>query len=341
MAVFKAMDPMRELTFAVIGTGFWGQFQTAAWKEVSGARLVALSDRDVARASDVAHKHGIPKVYADAEEMFRSEDLDFVDIAVGPEAHAALVLLAASHRLPVICQKPMALDFPTCERMVKECRKAGVAFLIHENYRWQTPMRRAHELLRENRIGRPFRAHIQFSHGDIRLFDNQPYLYSQPHFAIFDTGPHLLDLARFFFGEPQSVYAREFKMHPSLQGEDIVSIFLSSPQMACHCELSWRTTGYELFVEGTEGTLTWDPGGQLTVVTDQGKVSEDLAPVPYAWADPLYGFAHPSIVTANRNLLAGLRGESAAETTGEDNLKTMWLLHLALESARKSETLRV
>ena len=32
---------MRELTFAVIGTGFWGQFQIAAWKEVPGARLVA------------------------------------------------------------------------------------------------------------------------------------------------------------------------------------------------------------------------------------------------------------------------------------------------------------
>jgi len=332
---------MRELAFAVVGTGFWGQFQTAAWKEVPRARLVALCDRDVARASDLAQKHGIPRVYGDAEEMLRSENLDFVDIAASPEAHCSLVHLAASHRIPVICQKPMALDFASCERMVQECRKAGITFLVHENYRWQTPMRRAHELLSQNRIGRPFRAHIQFSHGDIQLFDNQPYLYSAPHFAMFDMGPHLLDLARFFFGEPQGVYAREFKMHPRLQGEDIVSIFLSSPQMACHCELSWRTTGYELFVEGTEGTLTWDPKGQLTLEMDHGKISEDLAPVPYAWADPLYGFAHSSIVNANRNLLAGLRGECPAETTGEDNLKTMWLLHLALESARTSQALRV
>jgi D-apiose dehydrogenase len=332
---------MQELAFAVIGTGFWGEFQIAAWGEVPGARLVALCDRDQAKAARIAQKFGIPNVYSDAEEMLRSEKLDFIDVAAGPEAHAALVLLAASRRLPVICQKPMALDYASCERMVQACRNAGVKFLIHENYRWQAPMRRVKELLVTQHLGRPFRGHIQFSQGDPRLFENQPYLYTQPHFAMYDMGPHLLDLARFFFGEPHSVYAREFNINPDFQGEDVVSIVLGYPRLNCHCELSWRTTPYEVFVEGTDGTITWDPGGRVTVATGQGESSEILTPVSYRWADARYGFAHSSIVSTNTNLLSALRGEGRAETTGEDNLKTMRLLHLALESARQGQTLQV
>ncbi len=332
---------MRELAFAVIGAGFWGEFQIAAWGEVAGARLVAVCDQNRARAAAVAARFGIPRVYADAEVMVRAEPLDFLDVVVGPETHEPLVVLAARHGLPVVCQKPMALDYPTCLRMVERCRYAGTMFLVHENYRWQTPMRRVKQLLDEGRIGRPFRAHLQFSHGDLSLFDKQPYLFAQPHFALYDMGPHLLDLARFFFGEPGWLFAQEFRMHPRFAGEDIASVVLGSDRLTCHCELSWRTTGYEVFIEGAAGTIIWNPDGRLLVATDAGETSERLTAEPYPWADLRYGFAHPSIVATNRNLLAALRGEGRAETTGEDNLKTMWLLHLALASAREHQALPV
>lgn len=332
---------MRKLSLGLIGAGFWGEFQAAAWGEVPGAALTAICDRDEVRAAALARKFGSPKVYSDAETMLRSESLDFLDVATGPETHESLVCLAASHKLPVICQKPMALDYRACEQMVAACRQAGTTFLIHENYRWQAPMRRVKQILDAGRIGRPFRAHLQFSHGDLRLFDRQPYLFEQPHFALFDMGPHLLDLPRYFFGEPRQLYAQEFKVHPRFAGEDIVSVMLHYERLACHCELSWRTTGYEVFVEGEQGTITWYPDGRLIVDERDGVVTERLATEPYPWAHPDYGFAHASIVATNRNLFAALSGDGAAETTADDNLKTMWLLHLALESAKRHETLRV
>lgn len=332
---------MQESKFAVIGTGFWAQFQMAAWGEVPGARLVAVCDRNLEKAAATAKRFGVPQVYSDAEEMLRSAPLDFVDVTVGPEAHEQLVRLAASHKLPVICQKPMALDYPTCERMVQACREAGSAFLVHENFRWQTPMRRVKQVLESGRIGRPFRAHLQYSHGGLSFFDRQPYLYQQPHFALFDMGPHLFDLARFFFGEPRQLYAQEFKVHPRFAGEDIVCAVLRYDRLTCNCELSWRTSGHEVFIEGDEGTVAWYPDGRLIVRTSTAETTETLTPEPYAWAHPDYGFAHASIVATNRNLLAALRGQEPAETTADDNLKTMWLIQLVLESARRNEAVVV
>ncbi|MBI3463480.1 MAG: Gfo/Idh/MocA family oxidoreductase [Planctomycetes bacterium] len=332
---------MRELAFAVIGTGFWAEFQMAAWGEVPNARLVAVCDRDVEKAAAAAKRFGVPLVFSDAEEMLRSTRLDFVDVTVGPEAHEQLVLLAARHKLPVICQKPMALDYAACERMVQACREAGSALFVHENYRWQTPMRRVKQVLDSGRIGRPVRAHIQFSLGDLRFFERQPYLFEQRHFAMFDMGPHLFDLARFFFGEPSQVYAQEFKVQPRFAGEDVVCAVLRYDRLWCHCELSWRTTDHQVFIEGDEGSITWSTDRRLSVRTSTTEATESLTPEACAWAHPDYGFAHPSIVLTNRNLLAAIAGEGTAETTGEDNLKTMRLIHLAVESAKRKEALSV
>jgi predicted dehydrogenase len=332
---------MNDLRCAVIGTGFWGEFQIAAWCELPGVRIAAVCDRNQYRASQVANRFGVPRVYGEARELLRAESLDFVDIAVGPEFHEELVLLAAEHRNAVICQKPMALDYAACERMVRTCRAAGIMFLVHENYRWQTRFRRVKELLTAGRIGRPFRAHIQFSLGDLGFYDRQPYLYTQPHFALFDMGPHLLDLPRFFFGEPSRLFAQEFKVHPRFAGEDILSVMLSYERLSCHCELSWRTTGYNVFIEGDQGTVTCQSDGRLVLQTAEGETTEQVTAPTYAWADPRYGFAHPSIVATNQNLLAALRGEGVAETTGEDNLKTMRLIDLTLQSIRSQQAMSV
>ena len=59
-----------------------------------------------------------------------------------------------------------------------------------------------------------------------------------------------------------------------------------------------------------------------------------VPPPRYPWADPEYDVVHASIVECNRNLLGALRGQAPAETTGEDNLRTVRLVFAAYESAR-------
>jgi len=50
---------------------------------------------------------------------------------------------------------------------------------------------------------------------------------------------------------------------------------------------------------------------------------------------------HSSIVACNANLLQALRGEGRAETTAEDNLKTIILTFAAYESARTGKTVHL
>jgi len=69
-----------------------------------------------------------------------------------------------------------------------------------------------------------------------------------------------------------------------------------------------------------------------------GTVETVAAPTPYPWVDPAYAVIQSSMVACIADLLAGVRGEHAAETTAADNLRTLALVEAAYESAESGLT---
>ena len=163
-----ALDPVR---IAIVGCGFWSQYQVAAWQELQSIRIVAVCDPDESRAIRLARELGDVKVHSSAEAMFAAERIAAVDVITPVETHPAMVRLAAARGVAVICQKPMAPNFAEAEQMVIACGKANVPFLIHENWRWQTPVRALKRSLMTFDFGRVIRARLDFLTG-FSVFDN-------------------------------------------------------------------------------------------------------------------------------------------------------------------------
>lgn len=331
---------MSELRFAVLGCGYWSQFQIAAWRELSGVRLVALYNRTREKAEALAKRFDVPAVYDDAETLLTSEAPDFVDIITSPDTHAEFVHLAARHKVSVICQKPLAPDLQTAEDMVAACKAAGVMFLVHENWRWQTPLRAFKQALDRSDVGRPFRARITFS-SSFPVFDNQPFLRELEQFILTDIGSHILDTARFLFGEAERLYCTTTRVNPEIRGEDVATIMLKMESGATvTCEMSYASRlEHERFpetyvlAECERGSVELGPDYWVRVTTEDGTFARRHPPPRYAWADPAYELVQASIVPCNANLLQGLAGRGVAETSADDNLKTLRLVFGAYESA--------
>jgi len=334
--------------FAVLGCGFWAQFQIAAWREFDDVELVALYNRTKSKAENLAKRFNVPRVYDTAEELFENEKLDFVDIITDVYTHEKFVLLAARHGVPVICQKPMAPDYETAKRMVEACKKANVPFYIHENWRWQIPIRALKKKLDEGAIGTPFRARITYCNS-FPVFENQPFLAELEQFILTDIGVHILDVARFLFGEPRTLYCQTAKIHKQIKGEDVASIAMKMESgLHCNVELSYaskvqhdRFPETYIFVEGDQGSLELGPDYWLHTTTNDGIHSVRVQIPYYPWVDKRYEVVHTSIVEANRDLLSALKGEKIAETNGEDNLKTLNLVYMAYESADSNSVVEV
>jgi predicted dehydrogenase len=334
---------MKPLRFALFGAGFWARYQLAAWREVPGAQCIAVCDRTLERAKAL----GIPKVYSDPQELLRAEQPDFIDIVTDVGSHASLVALAASQGISVICQKPMACTLEEAESMVRSSLDANVPFLVHENWRWQAPIREIKRELEKGTIGRPFRARIQFS-SDFPVFENQPGLRGVEEFIVADVGSHLLDVARFLFGEARSVACHTIRVREDIRGEDVATILLRMESgTAVVVELSYasrlrdaRFPETYLTIEGDRGSLELGPGSVLHVSGDRPESRPCPSP-HYSWADPAYDLVHASIVPCHADLLRALKGAGSAETTGLDNLNTVRLVFAAYESARTGRTVEL
>lgn len=337
---------MPELKFAILGTGFWAQFQLAGWQEAGGADCVAVYNRTSAKAEALAQRFGVPRVYDDPVKMLENEELDFIDIITSVETHSPFVHLAAERGLNVVCQKPMGVSLSEAEHMVQTCHDAGVKLLINENWRWQHPLRQFKRQLDSGRIGQPFRARIHYANS-FPVFDNQPFLKDLEQFILTDIGSHILDTARFLFGDAHNLYCQIHRIHPDIKGEDVATVMMNMGEnITVTCEMSYASrTEIERFpetyvyVEGSAGFLELGPDFWIRETTAQGTLAKRYPPPRYPWADPAYDLIHASIVPCQADLLKDLKGEGAAETNGDDNLKTCRLYFGAYESAARDTVL--
>ena len=342
------MNPMR---FAIFGAGFWARCQLAAWREVGGVECVAIYNRSRAKAEAFARDLGVPAVYDDAEKLLREVKPDFVDNITEVGGHMPLSLLCARHRIPCICQKPMAASLKDARAMVAAFARAKTPFFVHENWRWQTPMRALIDTLHSGVIGTPFRARFTMISG-FDVWANQPALRELPQFILTDLGTHLLDTARACFGEARSLYCQLHRtLAPGVKGDNVATLLLSmgEAKTSVVIELGYAKTPLEreifpqtlAFVEGPLGSIEVTGDYWLRVTTKKGTQSRRHAPPRYAWADPRYDISQSSMVPCHRDLLAALRGETPGETTGADNLKTLELVFGAYESARRDAIVKL
>ncbi len=153
---------MSEFHGALVGCGFFSINHFHGWRGVEGAEIVAICDRDSQRLALVGDQFGIARRYLDVEEMLAREKPDFVDIATTAPSRRPLVELAAGHGLPVICQKPFALSMNDARAMVAACERAGVALMVHENFRWQSAIRSLAAVIESGEIGAPFWGRVSF-----------------------------------------------------------------------------------------------------------------------------------------------------------------------------------
>jgi D-apiose dehydrogenase len=335
-----------KLKFAVLGCGFWSHFQIPAWQELEGVELVAVYNRTQKKAEEVAAKFGVPKVYNTAQELLSTEKLDFVDIITDVDTHETFVKLAAQHHIPVICQKPMAPNLQTARSMVEVCQKAGIPYFIHENFRWQAPIRKYKEILESGVIGTPFKARIMFC-SSFPVFTNQPFLAELGEFILTDVGSHILDVGRFLFGEAKSLYCKTHSINNGIKGEDVANVLMEMDSgVHCYAEMSYASiVEHERFpqtfvlTEGSEGSAYLGPDFEIRITTRKGTEVVYGKPKLYSWADPNYAVVHASIVDCNRNILQALQHKGQAETPGEDNFKTVELVFASYESARSGKAI--
>ena len=335
-----------KLRAGLIGCGFFARNHLHAWKMIPEVELVAVCDIDRDKAEVARAEFGVAKAYNDAAAMLRGEKLDFVDIATTMGSHPAIGALAAKSGVHAIIQKPLAPSWKDCTAIADAFHHAGRRLMVHENFRFQTPILAVRRALAEGKIGNPHFAQVSFR-SRFDVYAAQPYLAEEDLFILLDLGIHLLDILRVLMGEVTSVQCQTQRINPKIKGEDVATALFrheSGAVSIVDCSYASKVEPDPfpqtlLKVEGEKGSLELHADYRLRIVSD-GEVSESsVEPNLLPWAARPWHGLQESVLNAQRHWVESLQAGREAETSGADNLKTFALVMACYDSARIGATL--
>ncbi len=205
------------LGIGMLGYAFMGKAHTNAYKTLdyidtpppARSRLVALGGRSRDRVEAAARRYGYDRAFTDWQDLVSLPDIQIFDNCAPNNLHAAPAIAAAEAGKHVICEKPLARDAAEAWRMVEAVRRAGVVNMTAFNYRFVPAVRLMRNIIEQGRLGRIY--HFRARYLQEWIMD--------PHFGMVwrldatsagsgvlgDLGTHIIDLARYLVGEPESV----------------------------------------------------------------------------------------------------------------------------------------
>ena len=330
----------------LVGCGFFAANHLNAWMDIEGVEIVAVCDLDPAKASNYARMFGIPRHYTDADKMLATEKPDFVDIVTTVESHRKLVELAARHNVAAICQKPFATNLEDATAMVAACARANVPLMVHENFRWQRPLMEVARVLLEGRIGKPFFGRISFRH-DFDVYRNQPYLAMLDRFAILDVGIHILEVARYYFGEAHRLTCSIQRANPHIRGEDVATLMLEHESgVTSIVDCSFYTHAVpnpfpQTFVEvdGSSGSIRLGPDYRMEVTSGCESATESVESEIRPWMEKPWHVVQDSVFKIQKHWVQCLSKGLQPATSGNDNLRTLRLGLAGYESAETGKSI--
>jgi predicted dehydrogenase len=323
---------MKDIKAAIIGTGAAARFHLQAYRKCPHTQVTAVCSTNLDRAQSFGKEFGVHG-YVSIEEMLQTERPDVVTVATLEWDHETPVLLSLQAGCHVLCEKIMAHTIAIGERMVTAAQRAGRTLGVNYNYR-SVP---SHELIKQELVRGGF--------GEPALYTASMHTY---------LWAHLIDLLRFFFGDPVEVtaaivddqgrrppatphagkawmYAADMVYHPSVavaasfrfRNPDFIAT-MSGSALVPYSQCFWS---FALF--GTQGALAVDAatGANLAGTPSLGPIAErirTLAPCSYPQS-------------FDRSVMAfveALHQGKPPPVSGEDGLAAMRLEAAVAESAR-------
>lgn len=306
---------MREISVAIIGSGFWGRNHARVLKEIPGVSLTHVCDIVADRAKEVALRYNIPNYTTDYKKIL-PEDVDAVIISTTSSMHAEIALTAIESGKHVLIEKPIATTVKEAEDIVVEAKRNGCIVMVGFIERFNPAVVLGKELIDRGEIG-----HITLSFS--RRIGSWPERVGDVG-VVKDTAIHDIDLSTYIFNElPVSVYARGGSIRHKL--EDHVQAVLSCEGgKSAMIEANWLTPRKkrEMHITGDEGVISIQfLSKELTIEKADGAKS------------PIIGQEEP-LMAEDRHFVESVRKGTKPLVDEFDGLRSLVVAEAILESMR-------
>ena len=322
------MNPIR---CAVIGCGRIGcgfdddsngivRTHAGSYYKNSKTKLVALCDMDTNKLKKYGAKYHISGLYVQSSDMFKKEDIECVSICTLVETHLELVKEAAKFNIKgIFLEKPISSTLQQAQKIIEICKKHKISLVIDHQRRFDPFYNIIKQLIQQKKFGEIQIINVYYGSG------------------IANTGTHLFDILRLFFGEIISIQATLSKNNSNNSIDPNLDITLEfSNKTICRIQaLDYGNYGlFEMDILGTLGRIKLDlASNQIEYFTINDKnslVYKKLIPSKIR----IKRSHHSAIELGVQNLIESIRTKKEPQSTGYDGYKSLELIVASIQSAK-------
>ena len=322
------------------GAGYIARIHATAAQALGASVAAVASHREEGRAG-FAQQFGVERQHARLEDLLAAGEVDALVICTPNALHAPQAILALEAGIPVLVEKPMAINAAEAERMADAADRTGVPLMVAHCWRFDAEARWLRSRIVEGQVGRPIRTSgygVHVNWGPKGWFTQAALAGGG---ALVDMGIHAVDTARFLLGDPSpvDVYARIGTNYGAMDVDDTGQLLVTWDGGATsYIEFGWR----QPHADGPEAaTQVYGTGGYgrlyPTHLERPGLEREDPG-----FVFPREPHCLPSMYEVQlRAFLAAVRTgqvQHAGPRIGVDNMR---ILDAAVASARSGEVVHL
>jgi predicted dehydrogenase len=323
---------------AVVGAGWVAQvIHLPILQRMPEVQVVALCDRDRARARMVGEKYGIAKQYTDVNDMLAHEEFETAIVCTSTDAHrdVALTLLRAGK--DVMVEKPIARTFAEAEAMAVAARENKRILMVGMNHRFRPDSMIMKSMIDGKELGKIY--YLRTGWLRKRTFDSTWITQREKSGGgvFIDQGIMMLDMALWMLGYPEvtRVTASNF-YHRTKKVEDTSVVALSLNNGASvNIEVSWSMYLDEdhsfCYVHGSHGSAS------LTPLKIYKELHGNLVNVAPTKMEPTPALFKRSYVNELRHFFGAVKGLHPVLSTGDEAVQRMKVVEAVYRSAKKGK----
>ena len=182
---------------------------------------------------------GDKQLFSDLTSMLAKSELDAVSITSPTFLHANQTIDALNSGKDVLCEKPMALNYSDCLKMVETAERSGKCLQIGHCIRFWPEYVQAKQIIDSEQYGKVLAASFQrLSLTPIWSWDNCFLDGNRSGGAMLDLHIHDTDYVQHVFGIPNEVFSRGV-IGPSGDYDHTVTQYLYDDQKVVTAEGGW------------------------------------------------------------------------------------------------------
>ncbi len=207
----------KTLKVGMIGYNFMGKAHSNAWRQAgrffdlpAAVELHTVCGRTASSVEAAAAQLGWKNTSTDWREVVADPEIDIIDITTPNDTHAEIAIAAAQAGKAILCEKPLGMDVPECERMVEAVKKARVVNMVCHNYRRIPAIALAKRMIDDGILGDRI-YHFRARYAQDWIMDPEFPLVWRLQSKIAGSGTHgdinahIIDLGRYLVGDFKEV----------------------------------------------------------------------------------------------------------------------------------------